>query len=374
MKHPAGPRPDNSKATRRAALMFTLLSMAAPQALGQAQQELLFFTSIGALEKDSDNHPEIEDSSVTPAIDALYSYSDGKFRFLAEYFWSSDEHELERLHVGWQYNDNTQVTLGRVHSPANFWAAEYHHGGYLQTSITRPSVDAWEDESGPIPSHLTGLSLEQEFALSGEASIGHALSGGIGPRLDDRELVAFDLLDPDGGHDPAFNYRITYKPNVLSLNQFGLTSTWSDINVESDSHPSLNDIDDIRQYTVGIFADWGWRDWRVLGNLIYFNNDIRYLAEKQDDDFVSGYIQAEFRASKNWTVFARSENSFGEGGSPYLSLLKEFIANKYMLGVRWDFTESQSLTVEIADASELRHDGSKADFQEARIQWSAVFP
>lgn len=357
-----------------AAFMLFLSLGLSGQAYGQSQQELLFFASIDALEKDSSNHPEIEDSDVRPAVDILYTYSGNQFRFLAEYLWSSDENELERLKGGWQSGDSTMLWLGRMHSPANFWAAEYHHGGFLQTSITRPSVDEWEDEGGPLPSHITGFSLEHESVLVKESAINYTLTAGLGPRLKGRELAPYDFLDASGGHHVALNYRMAYKPNLLSLSQFGLSASWSDINVDSGSNPALNDLDSIRQTTIGLFADWNSDYWHVLANVVYFNNDMEYLAEKKTDSFVSGYVQVEYKTSKNWTVFGRTENSFNEGGSQYLNLLQKFVVNKNMVGVRWDFSTFQSFTLEFADASELEYDGSNADFKEARIQWSAVFP
>jgi hypothetical protein len=307
-------------------------------------------------------------------VDVLYTYSNRQFRFLAEYLWSSDENELERLQGGWQLNNNTMLWLGRMHSSANFWASEYHHGEFLQTSITRPGVDEWEDESGPMPSHITGLSLEHESTLVNESTINYTLSAGLAPRFEGRELAPYDFLDSSGGHDFALNYRMAYKPNVLSQSQIGLSAAWSDINVDSGSNPALNDLDSIRQTTIGLFGEWSSDNWYVLANVVYFNNDMRYLAENQTDEFVSGYVQAEYTVSKNWTVFGRTENSFDENRSPYLSLLGEFVVNRNLVGVRWDFSTFQAITVEIADASEHQEDGSKADFTEARIQWSAVFP
>jgi hypothetical protein len=45
-----------------------------------------------------------------------------------------------------------------------------------------------------------------------------------------------------------------------------------------------------------------------------------------------------------------------------------------MIGVRWDFADSQAVTLEVADTSTQGDDFSHDDFKELRIQWSAVFP
>ena len=50
--------------------------------------------------------------------------------------------------------------FGRFHQPGSAWNNELHHGHYLQTAITRPAIEAWEDEEGLIPQHLVGTLLE----------------------------------------------------------------------------------------------------------------------------------------------------------------------------------------------------------------------
>ena len=344
------------------------------QAYGQSQQEWLFFTSVDAFKNTSGSNPDIEDSFVRPTLDVLYSYSGDKFRFLGEYLWSSEENELERLKAGWQSGDNTMLWFGRFHSTAKYWTSEYHHGQFLQTSITRPIIDEWEDESGPMPSHITGLSLEHQSMRLDESALNHAFSVGLAPQFIGQELAPFDLLDPESGHDIAVNYRIAYNPGVLSLNQFGLATAWNEINVVSDSNPDLVDLNHIRQFTIGLFADWNWDKWRLLANIVYFNHDMQYVDESLEDEFAAGYLQAEYAVSENWTIFGRTENGFNEDESLYLRLLPAFIAHRNMLGVRWDFASFQSFTMEVADTSAQGDGDSHNNFKEIRVQWSAVFP
>ena len=341
---------------------------------GESQQEILFFTSVDAFKNLSGTSEGVDDSYTRPAVDVLYSYSGERFRFLAEYLWSSRESELERMKAGWQTGDNTMLWLGRFHSPAKYWTTEYHHGQFVQPTITRPSIEEWEDESGPMPSHITGLSLEHESLRANETAISYAFSVGMGPQFRGQQLHPFDLLDPESGHDAAFNYRMVYRPNVLSFNQFGLLTAWNEINVVSDSNPDLADLDHIRQITIGLFADWNWGKWRLLANVVYFNHDMQYVDVPQNDEFVSGYVQAEYEASEDWTLFGRSENSSGEDQSPYLRLLPAFISHRNMLGVRWDFASFQSFSAEIAETSTQGDGFTHFHFKEARIQWSAVFP
>jgi hypothetical protein len=197
---------------------------------------------------------------------------------------------------------------------------------------------------------------------------------GLGPKFVGRELVAFDVLDPDTGHDLAINYRIGYSPSLVSSNQIGLQLAWSEINVVPDPILVQPFPEYVQQTTLGLYADWSWGKWRVIGNYFYFNNDMRYIDSSLNDEFVAGYVQAEYEASKSWTIFGRFENGFNEDASPYLRMLPAFIAHRNMLGVRWDFASFQSFTMEIADTSAQGDGLSHNNYNEARIQWSAVIP
>ena len=356
-----------------AALLIALNLCGPHAAKAESQQELLLFTSVDTFDTFSESDPVFKDSWVRGTADVLYSYSGERFRFLGEYLWSSQEAELERFKAGWQWSDNTMLWFGRYHATAKYWTSEYHHGQFLQTSITRPSMEEWEDESGPIPSHITGLLIEHSDERDSGASFDYAVSVGLAPIFSEQELVAYEVFDPDSGHGGSVSFRISYRPDIFSPMQLGLLVGYNDINVDSDSHPNLTDLNEIRQATIGAFADWRWGDWRVIANLAHVQNDLRYVGRAEDDTFQLGYLQFEYEASKDWTIFGRTDNSFSEDNSPYLALLPDFIAHRQMLGVRWDFAMLNSLTMEVSDTSTQGVGPFHGNFHEIRFQWSAVF-
>ena len=341
---------------------------------GDSQHDFLAFLSVEGFNNLSDSVPGVEDSYLRPTGDFLYTYNSDKFRFLGEYIWSSAESEMERFEGGWRLDDQTMLWLGRFHNTSKFWTTEYHHGQFMQTSISRPGLEEWEDESGPLPSHITGASLEHKFIRSDQSLLDFGFSVGLGPKFEDQELVPLDVLNPESGLDLAVNFRMAYRPDVLSVNQIGLLGGWTKIPVVSASNPNLANLRDIKQLTIGLFADWRWTDWRLLTSWVYFNNKMESVASSENDEFVLGYLQIEYQASENWTFFGREEIGFGEDNSPYLSLLPAYIAHRHMLGTRWDFANKQSLTMEIADVSTQGVNFTHYHFKEIRLQWSAVFP
>lgn len=371
---PSRPRNYSPRPGTALCLTAALLLSAAAAPADDARNEFLLFPSIDTFNDFDLSNPEVDDDWVRPSLNVLYSHSGKHFRVLGEYLWSSTESELERIKLGWQLGDNTMLWFGRFHTTSKFWTTEYHHGQFMQTPITRPSLEEWEDESGPIASHLTGVSLEHEVHRDDESVFNVDVSVGLAPRFVDDELSPFDVLDPESGHDWAVSARLAYKPSIFADDQLGILAGWHDINVDSSSNPALVDLGQIEQTTVGVFGSWSWGKWRALGSFTYFYNQLHFVDSNVEDEFVSGYLQLERRVARDWTVFGRTDNGFGEDNSMYLRLLPAFIAHRHMLGVRWDFHKQQSLTLEIADTSTQGDGADHNSFKEFRLQWSAVLP
>lgn len=339
----------------------------------EPQHDLLFFLSVEQFENLDDPVPTIDDSYTLPAVDVLYVYNNDRFRLLGEYILSTEESELERLQFGWRASPATMVWLGRFHAISKYWTTEYHHGQFMQTSISRPGLEAWEDESGAMPSHVTGLLVEHDIERGSGRFIDFDVAVGIGPVFEKDELKPFDVFGETGG-DLAFNARVVVRPDAVSDNQVGVAVGWTDIPVMSESSPELADLDHVDQLSIGLFADWRWDDWRAIGSSVYFRNDLRYTDSDIRDEYVASYVQLEYQAATDWTVFGRTEFGTSEDRSPFLRLLPAFIAHRHMLGVRWDFRNQQSLTFEVADTSTQGEDFEHDSFKEVRLQWSAFLP
>ena len=344
----------------------------APEARGDGHREFLLFPSVDVLEVFDESTADVADSHVRAAADLVYSHAGDNYRILGEYLLSTDESELERLQLGWTMSDNSMLWFGRFHSPASFWISEFHHGHYLQTSITRPSLEQWEDESGVTPAHVTGLNFELDQELANEAALNFSFGAGIAPKFDDHELVAFDLLDPRSGHGTSLSMRVSYRPDMFAPVQFGLLSSWNQINVVPGTNPDLADLDRIDQMTAGLFLDARWKDLRLITSIVYQENELQYIDGDVTDDYLLAYIQPEYSLNDDVIVFGRADIGDGEDESIFLRFLPAFTAHRNMVGLRWDFAQHQSLTFELADTSRLGENTRHVHFKEVRVQWSAV--
>jgi len=365
--------------SRRCSMALVRLVLLAALAFSQvvradSQQDMLVFVSLEGFDMFSASDPELEGFERKATADFLYTYNSDRFRFLAEYIWSDTESELERLQAAWQIDGQTMLWFGRFHAISNYWTTEYHHGQFMQTSISRPGVEEWEDESGPMPSHVTGLWLEREYSINDQSAVNLGLVAGLAPKFEGQHLAPFDFLEPESGHDMSVSARVVYRPDILSTNQIGVAVARNDISVVSESSPNLTNLNSILQMTLGVFSDWEWNAWRLSTNWVYFDIEMRTNNGDVQEDFVLGYVQGEFETTEDWTVFGRTEIGFGEDSSLYLQLLPSVISHRNMLGVRWDFVDSHSLTLEVADTSTQGNGLEHDSFKELRVQWSAVFP
>ena len=66
--------------------------------------------------------------------------------------------EVERSIIQFQQNDYFKVSFGRYHTPINYWNETFHHGQWLQTSISRPEMVQFGGSFLPI--HFVGALVE----------------------------------------------------------------------------------------------------------------------------------------------------------------------------------------------------------------------
>ena len=73
--------------------------------------------------------------------------------------------EVERLLIRFDRSDYFKVSFGRYHTPINWWNTAYHHGQWLQTSISRPEMTQFGGRF--IPVHFVGGLVEGAFPAQG---------------------------------------------------------------------------------------------------------------------------------------------------------------------------------------------------------------
>ena len=324
----------------------------------RAWGDLMLFPALTASHRSAEVSG-LRQKELLPEINIFYSVERARLRFLAEYLASRDEHEMERFALGWVLHPTTTAWLGRFHSPLGFWNSEHHHGAFMQATISRPGILAFEDEGGVLPTHVTGVLVEGTFDRD-DGAINYALGFGRGPVFE-KELKPLDVLDPEGGGRPTGIARISRASDRYG--ELGAFAAYAHIPIAD------RPIEASVQTIAGLFYVVGINELRLLAEFFYVSNRIEDGAAARTSRFTAGYLQGEY-ALRPWTLFARIEGTHDAEGDEYLDLNPHYVVARAMAGVRRELSDHQALKIEVSN-SERQDD---AGFTQVSVQWSMVFP
>jgi hypothetical protein len=67
--------------------------------------------------------------------------------------------DVERFFVGW-HDQRFSIEAGRTHTELGYWNNAFHHGRWLQMTVERPRIVAFEDDGGILPIHSVGVTAK----------------------------------------------------------------------------------------------------------------------------------------------------------------------------------------------------------------------
>lgn len=303
------------------------------------------------------HHEMLEGDHYEAAVDLFLTYEVGNFRFLGEYLLSTEEQDVERLQLGWIFGSHL-FWLGRFHNPVGDWNTRYHHGAYIQTSISRPAIVAYEEHGGILPMHQAGLLAEGMFITAG-GNLGYSFSLANGPEFDG-DLRPWDVLDPSAGqHDTSVTLNLFRQQENSRIGLFGnynrIPSTQQDLN-------------EIKQWILGGYIDHEFERGNVYTAMYYVANQFIGPAGIIDDSFLNAFLQAEYQVSQKFRIFGRVEGTTGSQGDQYLALFPNFVKERLLGGLRFDFVRRNALTLEVS-SNQIQAD----HYNQLMLQWSAQF-
>jgi hypothetical protein len=301
-------------------------------------------------------------------LDTFVSADNGRWRALGEFLLNKEEHDLERLQLGWAARPELTLWLGRFHNPLDYWHTAYHHGAFLQTSISRPGMIAFEEHGGLLPTHLTGLLMDGQINGANESAWLYNVALGKGPQVlidpaGDAELAPLDVLRPGlHRHSHSATLRVGYQPQILAADEYGLFLSHTDM-------PGEGALRTVRQDIIGAFANVTHAPWRVIAAYAHFEHRIDSAAVTRHSAFDNAYLQLEHSWRAEWTPYARLEGSHGAATDQFVALLPRFERQRVLAGMRYDFTAQQALKLEMSTVR-IRD----SHFAELQVQWCAVWP
>ena len=114
--------------------------------------------------------------------------------------------EVERLIIRYDVNDYAKISFGRYHTPINYWNTAFHHGQWLQTTISRPEMTQFGGSF--IPVHFVGalfegqtpashLNLNYDFGVGNGRGQIISRAGDAGDINNNRAWLANAFIKPD---------------------------------------------------------------------------------------------------------------------------------------------------------------------------------
>jgi len=337
-----------------------------------SSSEFDIFLSAEALR--ASDHVQRGDDDPWFAADVVFALTKHQFRIFGEYFVSAEEHDLERFQVGYEFVPETTLWLGRFHQPGSAWNTEHHHGRYLQTAITRPSIEFWEDQHGLIPQHITGALLESRIAVGQEAAIQFSSGIGAGPALTPDGYEPIDLVDNNPGHHRlSITARLAYLPEYVGATSAGFLFGHHELDVRDPKVAQALIAGRANLDVFGAYADWNRDPWRLIAAAYYVRFDPAQASMRES--FIAGYAQIEHQLAFRLTAFGRTENSARMRQSRFVAMFDDqdgdfdITVRRNAAGLRWDFARRQALSIELSRVDALTYRAN-----EIRAQWSAAVP
>src|SRR2546425_4637953 len=243
--------------------------------------------------------------------------------------------EVERAIIRFDQSDAFKVSFGRYHTPINWWNTAYHHGQWLQTTVSRPEMVQFGGSF--IPIHFVGAQVEGTIPAGGmNLNYNLGLGNSRGPVLS--RAADFGPYN----NNKAWLANLSARPNHAYGLQFG-GSVYQD-----------------RLDVTG--APLRFREWITSGHVVWTRETPEIIAEVANirhrdlagvlavSNSQAFYVQSAYRlplANRAWKPYYRYEyihipkSAVAFRGLPNLMNLSGSI-----IGLRYDLTEFAALKFE----------------------------
>ena len=238
--------------------------------------------------------------------------------------------EVERAIIRFDHSDKLKVSFGRYHTPINWWNTAFHHGQWLQTTISRPEMVQFGGRF--IPVHFVGALVEGGVPAGGwnlnyQAGVGNG-RGTVISRANDAG---------DNNARPAWLLNVFTKPDLAFGLQVG-GSVYFD-RITSAGRPEFS------ERIVAGYAVWQREDPELIAEIA----DVRHRAigESLSASSLAYYVQAAYRLpsfDRLWKPYYRFEHIDISQADPVFSGIPNLDGST--IGVRYDLSTYAAVKTE----------------------------
>jgi hypothetical protein len=239
--------------------------------------------------------------------------------------------EVERVIIRFDQSDHLKVSFGRYHTPINWWNTAFHHGQWLQTTISRPEMTQFGGRV--IPVHFVGALVEGSVPAAGwnvnyQVGIGNG-RGNVISRGGDAG---------DNNARPAYVLNVFTKPDPAFGLQFG-GSLYLD-------RVSLAGGPEFDERITAAHAVWQREDPEVIAEIA----DVRHepVGGTLASSSLAYYIQTAYRLpsfGRSWKPYYRFEHIDIDPTDTVFAGVPNLVGST--LGVRYDISTYAAVKSEV---------------------------
>lgn len=275
--------------------------------------------------------------------------------------------DLERLQVGYIFNDGLRVWAGRFHNLLGYWNMAYHHGAQIQTTIERPQFLKFEDDGGILPVHIVGIWIDGRLRTD-PAQLEYGIMIGNGAKIVgvDPATSSGGTLDPNSTSDNSKNksvsLHVSAMPSAIDGLGIGISANFSKVQLFDTVGTTILLNKEVSQSILGV-------DLEYLANNIELLSEFYRIRDKEKESFSSNawYVQGGYKIANRLTPYVRFEHVTVDENDPYFIALGTSDLKKTIAGMRFDIILTSSLKIE------ARFINSVDNSQEYGIQWAFAF-
>jgi hypothetical protein len=279
------------------------------------------------------------------------------------------EVDIERMQIGYAFNDALTLWLGRFHTPFGYWNMAFHHGAQIQPTILRPRMLDFEDDGGFLPVHTTGLWATGATRLGGDRLSYHAYVGN-GTRISGGQLNPNPSGDDNGNKvlGVAASNRFSGRLDGLTL---GLNALTQQVDArDANGAPASR----TRLRVLGSYAAYESDNWELIGEGYLFRNrslDGDGSGGSGTHNSWSAYAQVGRSFNDRWVPYYRLERaSLNAADNYFASLDSGRFAKRHVLGVRYNADPRAAVKLEFNRTVER---GTGSGIDELRLQYAIGF-
>ncbi len=238
--------------------------------------------------------------------------------------------EIERSIIRYDHSDMLKLSIGRYHTPINYWNTAYHHGSWLQTTAARPEMTQFGGSF--IPVHFIGALAEGALPAGGlnlnyNAGIGNgrgaviSRGGDFGDINNNRAWLVNLFVKPDKLYGLQAGGSVYRDKITLAPNQYGEWITSGHLVWTRENPEVIAEVANVRH--------------QGQGSLNGVSNSIAY------------YIQTAYRLpwlERLWKPYYRFEYIHIPKSDTVFRLVPS--ANTSIVGMRYDVSSFAAIKLE----------------------------